>query len=179
MPEDVSFQTKPRLARRMLERALESGVPFGWVTGDAVYGSDRKGEDGTGLARELGAAGTPPGKGTGLGGRLGGAGIGLLWMGGAGKGPGGNRAPLAAGPPQSGQPRNWPITSASARLGRPWRTGEAGGPSRNALRRPRARWAGSVRGAEMGRLVPALTLAMLAQAYLAIRSGEKGAATSG
>ena len=41
VPEDVSFQTKPRLARRMLERALESGVPFGWVTGDAVYGSDR------------------------------------------------------------------------------------------------------------------------------------------
>ena len=25
----------------MLERALESGVPFGWVTGDEVYGSDR------------------------------------------------------------------------------------------------------------------------------------------
>ena len=41
MPEDVSFRTKPRLARRMLERALESGVPFGWVTGDEVYGSDR------------------------------------------------------------------------------------------------------------------------------------------
>ena len=25
----------------MLERALESEVPFGWVTGDEVYGSDR------------------------------------------------------------------------------------------------------------------------------------------
>ena len=25
----------------MLERALESGVPFGWVTGDEVYGNDR------------------------------------------------------------------------------------------------------------------------------------------
>ena len=36
MPEDVEFQTKPRL-----ERALESGVPFVWVTGDEVYGSDR------------------------------------------------------------------------------------------------------------------------------------------
>ena len=41
VPEDVGFQTKPRLAQRMLERALESGVPFGWVAGDEVYGSDR------------------------------------------------------------------------------------------------------------------------------------------
>ena len=32
-PEKVAFRTKPQLARRMLERALESGVPFGWVTG--------------------------------------------------------------------------------------------------------------------------------------------------
>ena len=41
VPEDVGFRTKPRLAQRMLERALESGVPFGWVAGDEVYGSDR------------------------------------------------------------------------------------------------------------------------------------------
>ena len=41
MPEKVAFRTKPQLARRMLERALESGVPFGWVTGDEVYGNDR------------------------------------------------------------------------------------------------------------------------------------------
>ena len=41
VPRDVAFQTKPQLAREMLERALESGVPFGWVAGDAVYGSDR------------------------------------------------------------------------------------------------------------------------------------------
>ena len=41
IPEDVGFQTKPRLAQRMLERALESGVPFGWVAGDEVYGNDR------------------------------------------------------------------------------------------------------------------------------------------
>ena len=39
--EEVSFWTKRQLAQRMLERALESGVPFGWVTGDEVYGSDR------------------------------------------------------------------------------------------------------------------------------------------
>ena len=39
VPEKVAFRTKPQLARRMLERALESGVPFGWVTGDEVYGT--------------------------------------------------------------------------------------------------------------------------------------------
>ena len=42
MPEKVAFRTKPQPARRMLERALESGVPFGWVTGDEVYGNDRR-----------------------------------------------------------------------------------------------------------------------------------------
>ena len=41
VPEDVEFLTKPQLARSMLERAVESGVPFGWVSGDEVYGSDR------------------------------------------------------------------------------------------------------------------------------------------
>ena len=42
VPEKVAFSTKPQLAWRMLERALESGVPFGWVTGDEVYGNDRR-----------------------------------------------------------------------------------------------------------------------------------------
>ena len=41
VPEEVVFRTKPQLAQLMLERALESGVPFGWVAGDEVYGSDR------------------------------------------------------------------------------------------------------------------------------------------
>ena len=41
VPEEVVFRTKPELAQVMLERALESGVPFGWVAGDEVYGSDR------------------------------------------------------------------------------------------------------------------------------------------
>ena len=41
VPEEVVFRTKPELAQLMLERALESGVPFGWVAGDEVYGSDR------------------------------------------------------------------------------------------------------------------------------------------
>jgi SRSO17 transposase len=40
VPETVRFATKLTLARQMLERALEDGVPARWVTGDAVYGSD-------------------------------------------------------------------------------------------------------------------------------------------
>jgi SRSO17 transposase len=38
VPDQVGFATKPELARRMLERALEAGVPAGWVTADEVYG---------------------------------------------------------------------------------------------------------------------------------------------
>src|SRR5215216_4794794 len=34
VPATVEFQTKPQLARAMLERALVAGVPFAWVTGD-------------------------------------------------------------------------------------------------------------------------------------------------
>jgi SRSO17 transposase len=34
-----AFATKPELARVMLERALEAGVPAGWVTADEVYGN--------------------------------------------------------------------------------------------------------------------------------------------
>ncbi len=40
IPGSVEFATKPQLARSMLERALDAGVPCGWVTGDEVY-SDR------------------------------------------------------------------------------------------------------------------------------------------
>ena len=42
VPEGVRFQTKPQLARVMLERASEGGVPFRWFAGDTVYGSDRR-----------------------------------------------------------------------------------------------------------------------------------------
>jgi SRSO17 transposase len=42
VPEGVTFQTKPQLARVMLERAIEAGVPASWVTGDEVYGGDRR-----------------------------------------------------------------------------------------------------------------------------------------
>ncbi len=41
VPDCAGFWTKPQLARLMLGRALESGVPFAWFTGDEVYGSDR------------------------------------------------------------------------------------------------------------------------------------------
>jgi SRSO17 transposase len=42
VPEQVAFQTKPQLAQQMLERALEGGVPAGWVTADEVYGGDAR-----------------------------------------------------------------------------------------------------------------------------------------
>jgi SRSO17 transposase len=41
VPETVEFATKPQLAQRMLERALDASVPAGWVTGDEVYGDNR------------------------------------------------------------------------------------------------------------------------------------------
>lgn len=41
VPEKVTFTTKPKIARKMLERAFEAGVPCRWVTGDSVYGNDR------------------------------------------------------------------------------------------------------------------------------------------
>jgi SRSO17 transposase len=40
VPEQVGFQTKPQLARGMLERALDAGVPASWVTADEVHGGD-------------------------------------------------------------------------------------------------------------------------------------------
>ena len=40
VPEQVGFQTKPLLARVMLERALDAGVPASWATADEVYGQD-------------------------------------------------------------------------------------------------------------------------------------------
>lgn len=42
VPEAVSFQTKPQLARHMLERTLAAAVPAAWVSADEVYGGDRR-----------------------------------------------------------------------------------------------------------------------------------------
>jgi SRSO17 transposase len=39
IPEGTPLATKPALARRMLARTLDAGVPAGWVAGDEVYGS--------------------------------------------------------------------------------------------------------------------------------------------
>ena len=40
VPADTPFATKPALATRMITRALDAGVPAGWVAGDEVYGND-------------------------------------------------------------------------------------------------------------------------------------------
>jgi SRSO17 transposase len=38
VPPDVGFATKPKLATRMIARAIAASVPFRWVAGDTVYG---------------------------------------------------------------------------------------------------------------------------------------------
>jgi len=52
VPEPVRFATKITLARRMLTRAAQAGVPAAWCTADEFYGGDR------GLRRDLQARGT-------------------------------------------------------------------------------------------------------------------------
>src|SRR5919197_3738234 len=42
IPEDVPFLTKPAIAREVIARALDAGVPCEWVLGDEVYGADRR-----------------------------------------------------------------------------------------------------------------------------------------
>src|SRR3712207_4952809 len=42
IPDDATLTTKPKLGLAMLDRALEAGVPFAWVTGDSVYGADHR-----------------------------------------------------------------------------------------------------------------------------------------
>lgn len=41
-PKGMEFATKPELARRMIERALQAGARCNWVTGDEVYGNTSK-----------------------------------------------------------------------------------------------------------------------------------------
>src|SRR6266700_4118310 len=38
VPADTGFATKPKLATRMIARAIVAAVPFKWVAGDTVYG---------------------------------------------------------------------------------------------------------------------------------------------
>ena len=40
VPEEVRFDTKPSLVVAMIERAIDTGVPFAWVAADTVYGGD-------------------------------------------------------------------------------------------------------------------------------------------
>ena len=40
VPDDVQFASKTELARAMLGRALDAGVPAAWVTADEAYGKD-------------------------------------------------------------------------------------------------------------------------------------------
>jgi SRSO17 transposase len=42
VPGDAVFATKTELARAMLGRALDAGVPAAWVTADEAYGKDHK-----------------------------------------------------------------------------------------------------------------------------------------
>ena len=42
IPDERTFATKPVLARRMLARTFAAGVVLAWVTGDSVYGDNRK-----------------------------------------------------------------------------------------------------------------------------------------
>lgn len=51
--KDPAFRTKPQLAVRLVDRALEAGVPFRAVVADSVYGQNAKFEG------ELWAAGLP------------------------------------------------------------------------------------------------------------------------
>lgn len=42
MPDDAGFATKTELARKMLARALDIGVPAARMTADEAYGKDHK-----------------------------------------------------------------------------------------------------------------------------------------
>lgn len=41
VPQEVTFQTKPKMGLEMLKEAYQAGVAFTWVTGDCIYGDFR------------------------------------------------------------------------------------------------------------------------------------------
>lgn len=42
VPDNISFATKPEIARTMTAAALDADVPCAWVLGDTVYGCDKR-----------------------------------------------------------------------------------------------------------------------------------------
>jgi SRSO17 transposase len=42
IPQERRFATTPQLAQQLLQRALAAAVPARWVTGESVYGEDRR-----------------------------------------------------------------------------------------------------------------------------------------
>ncbi len=40
VPQEIAFATKPAIAREMIARALDAGLPCAWVSADALYGND-------------------------------------------------------------------------------------------------------------------------------------------
>jgi len=42
IPVEVTFATKPTLVKYMIARAVSHHLPFKWVTGDSIYGGDRR-----------------------------------------------------------------------------------------------------------------------------------------
>lgn len=42
IPEAVRFQTKPELARQMIERTRKAAIAFAWVVADTVYGGNAR-----------------------------------------------------------------------------------------------------------------------------------------
>src|SRR5262249_47605610 len=41
IPSEITFATKPVLAKHMIQRAVANHIPFKFVTGDSIYGGDR------------------------------------------------------------------------------------------------------------------------------------------
>jgi SRSO17 transposase len=61
--DEVGFATKPKLAEKMIARAVAAGVPFSWVAGDEVYGGNpglRQYLEGEGIAYVMAVACSDP-----------------------------------------------------------------------------------------------------------------------